>query len=139
MLDGMVEAEINVHAFRAVWDAYSHGRLRDVLEHLDPDIEWRQALVPETYVGFARLGHWVGTMRQEWKSMTIVFEDMRAVADDCVVAFGRMTAFDNGGEQRHDSDLAWVAEFRDGLMVRASAFVDRGEALRYVTARREAT
>jgi len=33
--------------------------------------------------------------------------------------------------------MAWVAEFRDGRIIRATSFKDRDEALAYVTARRE--
>jgi hypothetical protein len=63
---------------------------------------------------------------------------MREVADDCVIAFGRITAFGYGGEQAIDTDVAWVVEFRDDLLLRAASFVDRDDALRYVASRREA-
>jgi len=127
----------NAEIFRAVWDAYTEGRWADMPKYLDPEVQWRPALTPELYQGLDDLRHWVKAVRREWKSMTIVFEDMREVADDCVVAFGRLTAFDYGGEQGFDDDMAWVAEFRDGRIIRATSFKDRDEALAYVTARRE--
>jgi len=52
------------------------------------------------------------------------------------VASGRIAAFDHGGEQVVDSDVACVAEFRRGLVVRACSFVSVDDALAWVSARR---
>ena len=38
-------ASSNIDVFRRVWDAYATGRLADILEHLDPEFEWRPSVV----------------------------------------------------------------------------------------------
>ena len=124
--------------FRHIWDAHTHGRRSDLYAALDPDVEWRPSLVGDVFRGKDDLDRWIEAQRREFKSLTLVYEDMREVADDCVIVFGRLTAYRYGGEQVVDADVAWVAEFRDGLLLRASAYTDRDEALRYVASRREA-
>jgi ketosteroid isomerase-like protein len=124
--------------FRSFWDAYTQGRVDDVRRMLHPDVEWRPSILGDVYHGPEDLERWLMTLRREWKTMTVVYKDMREVADDCVIAFGRVTAFGYGGDQRVDADVAWVAEFEDGLLLRARAFVDGDEALQYVSDRRRA-
>lgn len=127
----------NVEVFREAWDAYASGRTDVLLECLDPDVEWTPALIDEPVQGHEAFRRWLATTQRRFKSMTVVLETMREVADDCIVAFGRVTTFDHSGVQNHDVAIAWVAEFRDGRVVRATTFADRDEALRFVTARRE--
>jgi ketosteroid isomerase-like protein len=124
--------------FRNVWDAFTQGRMRDLSLALHPEVEWRPSVGGEVFRGPEDLDRWLEHQRRAWQSLTIVYEDMREVADDCVIAFGRLTAFDYGGEQAIDTDVAWVAEFRDDLLLRAASFFDRDDALRYIASRREA-
>jgi ketosteroid isomerase-like protein len=124
--------------FRSFWDAYTEGRTADVRRLLHDEVEWRPSILGDVYRGPADLERWLLALRREWKTMTIVYKDMREVADDCVIAFGRVTAFGYSGDQRADADIAWVAEFADGLLRRARAFVDHDEALQYVSDRRRA-
>jgi len=77
---------------------------------------------------------WATGVRRAWKSVTIVLEELREL-EGCVLASGRIAAFDHGGEQVVDSALACVAEFRRGLVVRACSFVSVDEALAWVSAR----
>jgi hypothetical protein len=60
---------------------------------------------------------------------------MREVSEDCVVSDGRIAAFDHDGHLVIDSPLACVAEFRDGMVVRARTFVSLDEAMAWVSAR----
>jgi ketosteroid isomerase-like protein len=124
--------------FRNIWDAFTQGRRDDLAVALHPEVEWRPSPGSEVFRGPDDLDRWLEGQRRAWQSLTIVYEDMREVADDCVIAFGRLTAFDYGGEQAIDTDVAWVAEFRDDLLLRAASFIDRGDALRYIASRREA-
>jgi ketosteroid isomerase-like protein len=130
-----MSAASNSELFQRVWELYAAGRGREILEHLDPDVEWRPALLdPASYRGHAEVQRWAGAMRRAWKSVTLVLEELREI-EDCVVAWGRIAAYDHGGEQIVDSVLACVAEFRRGLVVRAHSFVSLDEALRWISAR----
>ena len=116
-------------------ELYAAGRGPEILEHLDPQIEWRPALVdPAPYHGHDGVRAWASASRRAWKSVTVVLASLREV-DGCVIASGRMSALDHGGDQVVDSDIACVAEFRDGRVVRAASFLSDDDALAWVSAR----
>ena len=130
-----VQAQSNRDVFQRVWDLYAAGRGAEILEHLDPAVEWRPALVePDRYRGHDGVLAWARAARRAWKSVTVVLEDLREV-EGCVVASGRIAASDHRGDQVVDSVLACVAEFRDGRVVRARSFCSHDDALAWVSAR----
>jgi hypothetical protein len=130
-----MEAPSNSAVFQRVWELYAAGRGAEILEHLDPKVEWRPVLLhPARYEGHAGVRRWATAARRAWKSVTLVLDEVSEV-DGCVLASGRIAAYDRGGEQVVDSSLACVAEFRGGLVVRASWFVSRDDALAWVSAR----
>jgi hypothetical protein len=125
----------NREAFQRVWELYAAGRGPEILEHLDPEVEWRPTLVaPASYRGHDAVRAWARASVRAWKSVTIVLDGVRDV-DGCVVASGRMSAFDHSGDQVVDTPLVCVAEFRTGLVVRAAAFVSDDDALAWVSER----
>ena len=133
-----MEADSNTELFRHVWDLYATGRTGEILAHVDPAVEWRPTVLdPATYHGHAGVRKWAASALRAWKSITVVYDDMREVDGDCVVSDGRISAFDHAGELVIDSSLACVAEFRDGLVVRACAFVSLDEAMAWVSGRPE--
>jgi hypothetical protein len=135
-----MEALSNSDVFQRVWDLYATGRTREILDHVDPGVEWRPTVLDDaTYRGHEGVRGWATAARLAWKSITVVYDDMREVADDCVVSDGRIAAFDHDGQLVIDSALACVAEFRDGVVVRACAFVTLDEAMAWVSDRREPT
>jgi hypothetical protein len=131
----VVRAQSNSDIFERVWELYAAGREPEILEHLDPAIEWRPALVePASYRGHTGVRTWATAVRGAWKSVTVVLDEQREV-DGCVVASGQIAAFDYGGEQVVDSVLTCVAEFRHGRIVRACSFFSADDALAWVSAR----
>ena len=130
-----VRTRSNREVFQRVWELYAAGRGPEILEHLDPQVEWRPALVdPAPYHGHDGVRAWASACRRAWKSLTVVLESLREI-DGCVIASGRLSALNHNGEQVVDSDITCVAEFRDGLVVRAASFVSDDEALAWVSAR----
>ena len=131
----VVQAPSNSEVFQRVWELYAAGRGPEILEHLDPAVEWRPALVePAPYHGHAGVRTWAGAVSRAWKSVTVVLEELREV-DGCVVASGRVAAFDHRGDQVVDTVLTCVAEFRDGRIARACSFRSDDDALAWVSAR----
>jgi ketosteroid isomerase-like protein len=125
----------NSEVFQRVWELYAAGRGPEILEHLDPDVEWRPALVePASYRGHDGVRAWAAASSRAWKSVTVVLEHMREV-DGCVVASGRVWAFDHSGDQVVDTVVVCVAEFRQQRVVRAASFRSEDEALAWVSAR----
>jgi ketosteroid isomerase-like protein len=130
-----VRTRSNREVFQRVWELYAAGRGPEILEHLDPQVEWRPALVdPAPYHGHDGVRAWASAARRAWKSLTVVLESLREI-DDCVVASGRLSALDGRGEQVVDTDITCVAEFRDGRIVRAASFLSDDDALAWVSAR----
>jgi ketosteroid isomerase-like protein len=130
-----VRTRTNSEVFQRVWELYAAGRLTEILDHLDPAVEWRPALVEaEAYHGHDGVRAWASASRRAWKSVTVVLESLREV-DGCVVASGRLSALDHRGDQVVDSDVTCVAEFRDGRVVRAASFLSDDDALAWVSAR----
>jgi len=130
-----VRTRSNREVFQRVWELYAAGRGPEIIEHLDPQVEWRPALVdPAPYHGHDGVRAWASASRRAWKSLTVVLESLREI-DGCVIASGRLSALNHNGEQVVDSDITCVAEFRDGLVVRAASFGSDDEALAWVSAR----
>jgi ketosteroid isomerase-like protein len=130
-----VRARSNSEVFQRVWELYAAGRGPEILEHLDPEVEWRPALVdPASYHGHDGVRAWAGASRRAWKSLTVVLTSLREV-DGCVIASGRISALDHGGDQVVDSDITCVAEFRDGRVMRAASFLSEDDALAWVSVR----
>ena len=130
-----MRVQSNSDIFQRIWELYAAGRGPEILEHLDPAVEWRPALVdPAPYHGHAGVRTWAVAVSRAWKSVTVVLEELREV-DGCVVASGRIAASDHRGEQVVDSVLTCVAEFRHGRIVRACSFSSPDDALAWVSAR----
>jgi ketosteroid isomerase-like protein len=130
-----VRTRSNREIFQRAWGLYAAGRAAEILEYLDPEVEWRPALAdPAPYHGHDAVRAWASASRRAWKSVTVVLVSLREV-DGCVIASGRISALDHGGEQVVDSDIACVAEFRDGRVVRAASFLSDDDALAWVSAR----
>ena len=131
----VVQTQSNSDIFERVWELYAAGRGPEILEHLDPAVEWRPVLVePASYHGHDGVRTWAIAVTQAWKSVTVVLDEQREV-DGCVVASGRIAAFDYGDRQVVDSVLTCVAEFRYGRIVRACSFFSDDDALAWVSAR----
>jgi ketosteroid isomerase-like protein len=130
-----VRARSNTEIFQRVWELYAAGRGPELLDHLDPQVEWHSALVdPALYHGHDGVRAWAAASRRAWKSVTVVLASLREV-DGCIIASGRLSALDHDGDQVVDSDIACVAEFRDGRIVRAASFLSDDDALAWVSAR----
>lgn len=130
-----VRVQSNSDIFQRIWELYAAGRGPEILEHLDPAVEWRPVLVdPGAYHGHAGVQTWAGAVRDAWKSVTVVLEELREI-DECVVVSGRIAAFGYRDEQVVDTVLTCAAEFRDGRVVRAYTFFSVDDALAWVSAR----
>jgi hypothetical protein len=133
-----MEATSNTDVFQRMWQLYATGRTREILDYIDPEVEWRPAVLePAVYHGHAGLRTWASDARRAWKSITVIYDDMREPADGCVVSEGRIAVFDRNGQLVIDGPLACVAQFQDGLVMRAGAFVSLDEAMGWVMARPE--
>ena len=128
----------NIEIFHDVWLAFSEGRADEVAQHLHPQVEWGSAMVDEVFRGPGAARCWIAALSREWKSLTVVLDDVQELEDDCVVATGTSIAFDYGGEQRLERSFAWLTEFAGPRIVRSVVFAGADEAHAYVMSRRVA-
>jgi ketosteroid isomerase-like protein len=115
--------------FVQLWDAYGRGRLDDVLELIDEACEVRAAGSDRVYLGHDGVRAVMAESRRRWKSITLTSEEIVEVDAVTIVAIARLTAFDHSGARVHDGPLAWMAEFSDGQLLRATYFPSRAAAL----------
>ena len=123
--------------FTALWRAYGEGRVERSLHLVDDDCE---IVLPDgrtTYRGHDGLRRWLADVRQEWKTLTVTYDEVHEAAPDCVVGVGRVWGSAADGEHTIDLRLALVGEFRGGRLVRGRAFHTADDALRYARARQE--
>jgi ketosteroid isomerase-like protein len=115
--------------FVQLWDAYGRGRLDDALDLIDESCEVRAAGSDRIYVGHDGVRAVLAEARRRWKSVTLTSDEVVEVDGATIVATARLTAFDHSGDRVHDGQLAWMAEFDDGRLRRATYFGSRDEAL----------
>jgi ketosteroid isomerase-like protein len=115
--------------FVRLWDAYGRGRLDDALDLIDEACEVRAAGSDRVYRGHDGVRAVLVESRRRWKSVTITSDEIVEIDNATIVAIARLTAFDHSGARVHDGPLAWMAEFDDGRLLRATYFPTRHAAI----------
>jgi hypothetical protein len=75
---------------------------------------------------------WLDEVRQQWKTVTLSYDEVDEPHEGCLVAAGRLAATSVDGGRTIEGQLVCVALFHEGRLRRARAFLDRDEALRHV-------
>ena len=123
----------SLEAFSALWRAYGEGRLGRTLHLIAEDCEITFADGATTLHGHDGVREWLALARRDWKTLTIVYDEVREERPGCVLCVGALTASSVHGIEL-DCAIAFVAEFDDGRLVRGRMFRDRDEAVRYLHA-----
>ena len=85
-----------------------------------------------TYAGRAGARRWLDEVREQWKTVTVSYDELDEPHEGCLVAAGTVAATSVDGGRTIEVDVVCVAEFHEGRLRRARAFLDRDEALRHV-------
>jgi ketosteroid isomerase-like protein len=120
----------SLEAFSALWHAYGEGRLDRSLHLVDEDCEISFADGETALRGHDGVREWLAAARREWKTLTIVYDEISEERPGCVIGFGGLTALAADGSEV-ECAIAFVAEFADGRLVRGRMFRDRDAALDY--------
>ena len=115
--------------FVRLWDAYGRGQLDGAIGLIDEACEVRGEGSDRVYRGREGVRAGLAEARRRWKSVTLTSDDVVEIDAVTIVAVARVTAFDHSGRRVHDGPLAWLAEFEDGRLVRATYFATRAQAL----------
>jgi ketosteroid isomerase-like protein len=113
-------------------DAYNRGDVDALLTLSDPDVcmvPVRALLDGSEYRGHDGVRRFMADMDEDWTEREIVPDEMRELGDS-VVVLGVFRAVGRASGTEISHPLAWVAQVRDGLLVRLRAFTDQEAALR---------
>jgi len=121
----------NVELFRQALEAYNRRDIEPMLETWHPDAEWYPftAAVEGDEAYHGREG-----LRQWWANIDATFEEFEASLDeirdlgDAVLALGHLHARFRSGVDL-DTEIGWLARYRDGLAVWGRAYQSHAEAL----------
>jgi ketosteroid isomerase-like protein len=117
----------NVERVRRLWEAWAHGGIDEVIEIVDPDVDWRP------YGGHGRVLHGAEELRGYMDEFRERGEDVEAevysyeAVGDAVLASGHVRHRSARGLT--DTQLHWLYRFRNGRLVRFDAYTSREEAL----------
>jgi ketosteroid isomerase-like protein len=120
-------------AVREVLDAWNRGDIDEVLARTTEDIVW----VPVTVATVEGEGGFRGRdgfrrffeqWSETWETWDIELHECREVGDR-IVALGHVRARGRGSGVELDTPVAYIFEFREGLVERGQSFFDHQEAL----------
>jgi ketosteroid isomerase-like protein len=133
----MNDAATNLGVLRRWVDAYEAGGIDGteavIGEVFDPEVEFSPLLAREIE---GRTYHGHDGMREFFRELNDMLGDVRyeppeyeVVGTDVILLFNRMIGSGRGSTVPVVQDLALVYEFRDGLVIRFTAYGTREEAL----------
>jgi ketosteroid isomerase-like protein len=125
----------SLEAFSELWRAYGEGRLDRSLDLVAEDCEVTFFDGTTTLHSHDEVRAWLAAERREWKTIAIAYDEVDEAAPDCLIGLGRLHASSVDGKTQIDCDIAFVAEFAAGRLVRGRMFRDREAAARYVERR----
>jgi ketosteroid isomerase-like protein len=121
-------ARSSLEEFQTLWHAYGEGRLDESLDLVDPDCEITLLDGAGPLRGRDGVRACLAAGRRAWKTLRIVYDDVFEDHPGCVVGSGRLSALSPAGAHV-ERPIAFVAEFRDGRLVRARCFDARDDAI----------
>src|SRR5215813_5811306 len=104
-------------AFSALWRAYGEGRLERSLHLVSEDCV---LTLPDgqTFHGHDGLRECLETAHRDWKTLTVIYQDIHEELPGWIVGVGRVSASSADGTAGFEQPLACAAEFSDGRLVR---------------------
>ena len=112
--------------------AWNRGDLEDLLAKVHDDIVWKPATMThvegEAFHGHEGFIRFVEQWREVWPTWDVAVEEIKEIGDR-VIVLGQVQARGRGSGLALDSPVAYMFEFRDGLLARGESFFDHDEAL----------
>jgi ketosteroid isomerase-like protein len=124
-------SEQNVEAVRRAWEAFNRGDLDAFFADVAPDVEFEEdPAFPEAAVfrGREEIRTYLAGFQEAMADHRFEIEELRDLGDR-VLALVRETARGTSSGADVDQRPAFLYVFRDGLIVRVRAYLDRAEAL----------
>jgi ketosteroid isomerase-like protein len=123
----------NAQWVQEAFERWNAGDRTAPLERIDPDVEIHSviggALQSEPYRGHEGVRAWLAGVDENFETWELITDQWHERGETLVV-LGRIHARGRGSGIELDQPIAWVADFRDGLLIRLRTFLDHEEALR---------
>ncbi len=123
----------NVETFKRGIDAYNRRDVEALLEELHPQAEWRP-LLPVLLGGEAALYKGHEGARQGIRELEEAFSELRAEPvefrdlGERVLTIGHLHGLGRESGIAVESPISWLADFKDGKVIRIREYLDPGEA-----------
>ncbi len=122
----------NVDLVRAALDAFQRHDVEGMLAYMDPEIEFRSAIVGgaegNVYRGHDGWRRWYADSSESFEGLNNQWDDFRDLGDR-VVALGFVRARGRESGVQLDSEIGFVFTLRDGKAVAAAGFLSQAAAL----------
>ncbi len=125
----------NVELAKQAYEASAHGDLERLFTFFDPAIEWdvsSRLIDPARYHGHEGVREYMRRQGEAWGKQQIETAEFIDAAEDLVVVAIRFVSTGRASGIEVVARAAWVYEIRDGLLVRATAYQTKAEALEAV-------
>ena len=125
----------NIERARQGWNALNRMDLDEVLEYIDPDIEWRPALGPggaegRVYRGREAYAQWLKTeLFEVWEEFRGENLEFRELPGNRILLLGELVVRGKASQMEIRTPFGQIADVRDGLMVRLYGYPDHQSAL----------
>ena len=127
----------NVEAFKRGSAAMNRGDIEAMLEVVDPEIVWRDAInvmlggEATTRRGHREIRELFEDLFESFAEIEIDYRDFRDLGER-VVALGQARIVGRASGVETESPMAALTEWREGKAIRVSTYLDHGEALEAV-------
>jgi len=121
----------NVAATQNLFRIWNSRDFESLIPFVTDDIEWVPATMSAveggSFHGVAELREFFDEWAHTWTKWEIEPHDVRDL-DEQVLVLGHVRAEGRGSGLRLDQPVAYLFEFRDGLLARGTTFFDQDEA-----------
>jgi ketosteroid isomerase-like protein len=124
----------NVETFRRGADAYNRGDVEALLELVHPDVEWHPLLPvllggkTTVYRGHEGVREIIRELDEAFVEIQNELLEVRDLGEQ-VLGIGRLWGRGRESGVETETEVVWLAEFRDGKGVRMREYLDPKEAL----------
>jgi ketosteroid isomerase-like protein len=125
----------NVDTFNRAVDAYNLRDVEALLRELDPEVEWRSAILmplgreARVYHGYEGVREGLRDLYEALAEFQVAYSEVRDLSDR-IVGIGRVHMRDRQSGGETESPLISVIDVKNGKGIRVWNYLDRKEALR---------
>ena len=114
---------------RAVFEAVTEGRARDVAELVDPQMEFVSVVAGREFIGVEGLEAWYADVSSYYDDVRLEILEFTDLGEHDAVRW-RFSGRARGTGVEFDTEMSQLWSYRDGLVSRVEVFPDPQAALR---------